>query len=458
MSTVDHVSSDQATRYGEKVFVVEPYSTERVPPSERHGRPFHLFTLWLGANLTIADFALGFLPIALGLPWTWTIAAIVLGNVAGGALLAWAAAMGPGAGYPQLIIGRRAFGRLGGYLPAALNWVSTVGWFTVNNILGAFGLRILVPGLSFAAAAGILVVVQVLLAVYGHNLIHAYERVISVVLGVLFLIASWIAVQHSDVLAGYHPQTHALLPLFAIVLAAAFSYIASWSGYGSDYSRYLPEDTPVRSAFGWTWLGSALASAWLEVLGAAVAVLALAQGVPSDNPISALNAVMGGFGPAAVVAVILGGTAADALNLYSNSLSARALDIGWSRWLLTLVAGAVGLAGSLLGGGNFGHFYENFLLLLGYWVTPWLGVIIVDYYVTGPRSDDMNRPRGSVRGGGLLAWLLGVAVSVPFMSSALYTGPVAARWGGADFSFYVGFAVAAAAYWLADRRAGATLN
>ncbi|HUI72898.1 MAG TPA: cytosine permease, partial [Spirochaetia bacterium] len=309
--------------YGEKVFSVEPFSTEHIPQAERHGRARQLFPLWLGANLTIADYALGFLPVALGLPWWLTILAIAIGNLAGGAVLGLAAAMGPGAGYPQLVLGRRSFGRVGGYLPAALNWISTVGWFTVNNILGAFGLQILFPGLPFAAAALILVVVQVLLAVYGHNLIHTYERIMSVILGVLFLVATVIALAHGQQLVAYSPHGTSMLPLFAVVLAAAFSYIASWAPYASDYSRYMPPSTSVGASLGWTWLGSGLASAWLELLGVAVAVLA---GAHAKDPISALRLVMGGFGLPAVVAVILGGTAADALNLYSNSLSARALD------------------------------------------------------------------------------------------------------------------------------------
>jgi NCS1 family nucleobase:cation symporter-1 len=442
--------SNQAgsTSYGEKVFRVEPFSTEHIPLAERHGRARQLFPLWLGANLTIADYALGFLPVALGLPWWLTILAILVGNLAGGALLGLAAAMGPGAGYPQLVLGRRAFGRLGGYLPAALNWISTVGWFTVNNILGAFGLQILFPGLSFATAALILVVVQVLLAVYGHNLIHYYERVMSVVLGVLFIVASIITLTQGQQLAAYTPHGAGLLPLFAVVLAAAFSYIASWAPYASDYSRYMPPSTPLWSSIGWTWLGSALASAWLELLGAAVAILG---GVQGKDPIAALRTVMGWFGLPAVVAVILGGTAADALNLYSNSLSARALDVKLPRWLLALVAGAVGLAGSLYGGGHFGHFYENFLLLLGYWVTPWLGVLCVDYYLTGKSGEDMNRPKGTVNGPGLAAYLAGILVSVPFMSGPLFTGPIAARMGGADFSFYIGFVAAGVLYLLLGR-------
>ncbi len=436
--------------YGKKVLALEPFSTERIPKLERHGRPFQLFTLWFGSNLTLADFALGFLPIHLGLPWPWTILAILLGNLLGGLLLGLAAAMGPAAGYPQLVLARRAFGRVGGYLPAALNWISTVGWLTVNTVLGAFGLVVLLPGLPFFVAVLILIAVQFVLAVFGHNLIHAFERWMAVVLGVVFVIASIVVLTGPVPPGSYQPLGAHGFSLFAIVLAASFSYIASWSPYASDYSRYLPEQSPKRTLVLWTWLGGGLASAWLELLGAAVAV---AAGSQSADPISAFHGVMGGLGMLAVIALVVGGVAANALNLYSNSLSARALDLAWPRWVLAALAAVVAIGASLYGGGRFENFYEEFLLLLGYWVTPWLAVIIVDFYF-GVKGGDMNRAPGTMGWWGLSSYLLGVLASVPFMSNSMFTGPLALRMGGADLSFYVGFVVAGGLYLLWRRAPG----
>src|SRR3984893_855232 len=165
-----------SARYGDRVTIPEPYSIEHIPFAERHGHSRQLLWLWLAANLTIADFALGFLPVKLGLSVAATLLALALGNVLGGFVLAWSAAMGPAAGYPQMFIGRRAFGRVGGYIPAALDWLSPAGWFTVNPILGAFAIQLLLPGLTFWVAAAILVVVQTLLVVYGHNVIQEFER------------------------------------------------------------------------------------------------------------------------------------------------------------------------------------------------------------------------------------------------------------------------------------------
>ncbi|MCL6453927.1 MAG: cytosine permease [Alicyclobacillus sp.] len=448
------VSSTSAS-YGDKVLQVEPYGVETVAAADRHGRAQSQFTLWLGCNLTIADFALGFLPITLGMSWAWSIASILVGNLIGAAVLAGCAAMGPTYGAPQLVIGRFTFGRVGGYLPAILNYVSTIGWFTVNNILGTFGLRVLFPALAFWQGAIILVVIQGLLAVYGHNLIHTYERVMSVVLGVLFAVVTVIALTHHAQLALYHPQTHSPWVLFFVMVAAAFSYIGSWGPYASDYSRYLAPDTSKGRVWWYAFLGSFIASAWLELVGLAVGVLAAGTSAASGNPIAQLHAVMGGFGGIAVVAIILGGTAADALNLYSNSLSAGALDIRLPRWALAVVASLIGLALSLLGQGGFEQNYENFLLLLGYWMMPWLGVLFTDFYLLKAHraAATDRRANESVQAAGLVSFLVGFAVSIPFMSTTLYTGPIAKALGGADLTFYVGFAVAAACY-LVSRRLG----
>jgi len=438
--------------YREQLMVVEPYGVEPVQLGDRHGTPRSQFTLWLGSNLTIGSFALGFLPIALGLPWGWSIASILLGNVLGALALAACAAMGPTYGKPQLMIGRLSFGRVGGYVPALLNYLSTIGWFTVNNILGTFGLQILWPHLHFWQGAMLLVIIQGLLAIYGHNLIHMYERLMSIVLSVLFLIATVICLRHVSALGTYHPTHTALWPMFAIMVAAALSYVGSWAPYASDYSRYLPAATRRSKIIGNAFWGSFLASAWLELVGASVAVLAGSR--LSSNPIAAFHTVMGGFGVLAVIAIILGGTAADALNLYSNALSAGALNIRLPRWTLAVAASILGLVLSLLGAGHFEQNYTDFLLLLGYWMTPWLGVLFTDFFILQAyrRANFDSRMNRKVVWPGIISFLIGIVCSIPFMSSSLYTGAVAKLLNGADLTFYVGFAVAAVVYGLWVKR------
>ena len=196
----------------------------------------------------------------------------------------------------------------------------------------------------------------------------------------------------------------------------------------------------------WSFLGAFIASAWLELVGAAVAVVA---GPEASNPIAALHSVTGALGGISVIAIILGGTAADALNLYSNALSAGALDLRLPRWSLAALASLIGLGLSLAGSGSFEQYYDNFLLLLGYWMTPWMGVMFADFYLRQVHFRTLEATPKAWRA--LVSFIVGFMVSIPFMSSTLFTGPIAHKLGGADLTFYVGFVVAMTLYLLWSR-------
>jgi nucleobase:cation symporter-1, NCS1 family len=444
----------ESARYGDRVAVPEPYSIEHIPFADRHGHSRQLLWLWLAANLTIADYAIGFVPVALGLSLVPAILALALGNILGGLVLAWSAAMGPAAGYPQMFIGRRAFGRVGGYIPAALNWLSTAGWFTVNTILGSFAIQLLISGIPFVVAAAILVVVQTLLVIYGHNLIQAFERYMALILGVLFAIATVIALTHGSAIAAWHPKpVGGTLALFAIVLAISFSYIMSWSPYASDYSRYLPEITSRSYVAIYVFIGAAVASFLTEVVGVLVAILAPG----ASTPVAALRTAMGGFGAFAVVAVILGATTANVLNLYSNTMSAKVLDIRLPRWQLAVVGGVLAFIVALIGYQNFTQNYQNFLIVLDYWIMPWLAVVLLDFYVFKNRepmgfssAPDWNRA-------GPIAFVIGLLVSLLFISEQFQVfglkphGPFASWFGDADFGYFIGFIVAGVVYAVLNR-------
>ena len=445
----------ETARYGDRVTVPEPYSIEHIPFAERHGHSRQLLWLWLAANLTIADYAIGFVPVALGLAIGPAILALAIGNILGGLVLAWSAAMGPAAGFPQMYIGRRAFGHVGGYIPAALNWLSTAGWFTVNTILGSFAIELLIPGIPFWVAAVILVVAQTLLVIYGHNLIQAFERYMAAILGILFAIATVIALTHGSTISAWHPKPVAgNLALFAIVLAISFSYIMSWSPYASDYSRYLPEITSRSYIAIYVFLGSVVASFLTEVVGMLVAVVAPG----AATPIAALKTAMGGFGVLAVIAVILGATTANVLNLYSNTMSAKVLDIRLQRWQLAVIGGALGFILALIGYQNFTQNYQNFLIVLDYWIMPWLAVVLLDFYVFGHREPLGFSQAPPANWNGLIAWIVGLLVSLLFISEQFQVfgikahGPLASWFGDADFGYFIGFLVAGVVYVVLNQR------
>lgn len=434
---------------------VERFGIEHIPDNERHGSSGRVFTLWFAANLTIADYVIGVLCVlAFRLTVLQSIPVLILGNLLGGTVLGLSAAMGPKLGFPQMFSSRSSFGRRGNYLPGGLNWISTVGWFTVNTILGAEAVQAIAPSFNFYGALVILVAVQVLIAIYGHDFIHLFEKIMSIVLGLLFLAIFVLAIPQLGKALAFVPaggSAGALsLSSAGVALAVSFSYIMSWSPYASDYSRYLPTSTSTKRVVLLALAGGAFASFALEMIGALVGSV-----TQSFDYFVSLNKFAGAFGPVAVVAIILGAMSANALNIYTNSLSALVLDVRARRWVLVVVGGIVGLGLSIVGGTNFESFYENFLLVLAYWITPWLAIVLIDFFVTKKTTVESASSPKPVNLPALGVYTFSILASVPFMSPPTPVPPpvgaLAGWFGGADFSYFISFLIAGIAYYLYRR-------
>ncbi|MDG6900949.1 MAG: cytosine permease [Nitrososphaerota archaeon] len=431
---------------------VEAYGVEHIPDGARHGAANRTFTLWFAANLTIADYAIGVLTTTVfGLSALQAIPVLALGNMLGGLFLGLSAAMGPKLGFPQMFSSRASFGARGNYAPGAFNWVSTVGWFTVNTILGTEAVLAVVPSANFSAVAAAMVVAQVVIAVYGHDFIQLFERIMSAVLGLLFLFIFLLTVPHLGQVLGPGTVAAPSLGTLATVFAISFSYIMSWSPYASDYSRYMPSSTSGRRVAVYALAGGGLASLAVEVIGALVGAT---NGIPT---VVGLNAFAGQFGWVAMLAIVLGGVAANALNIYTNALSALVLDIKARRSTMVVVGGIAGLLLALLGGAAFESFFENFLLVLDYWITPWLAIVLVDFYLARRTSVSSVEGAPSYDFGSLGVYVLSVLVSVPFMvppsSPGFPVGSLSGWFGGADFSYFISFAIAAVLTFLLRGRA-----
>jgi NCS1 family nucleobase:cation symporter-1 len=449
--------------YGNSILRVEPFGIEHIPGSERHGNPRRLFTLWFASNVTIGSYAVGYLAVSLfSLPILPSLIALLVGNLIGGILLGLTSSTGPSYGYPQMIITRRSFGRKGAYLPALLQWASTVGWFTVNAVLGSFAMNDLLH-IGYVPSALILLAAMIIIGIYGHNFIHQFEKIMAVVLGLFFAVATAIVMMHSGKFALYHPSVVAGVPSFAVnivlLAGASLSYLMSWGPYASDYSRYLREDTDVTKSFLNTFLGGFIASFWFEALGALIA--AFVYGNIADPSaigiIGSFSYILGSLGTAALVAVVLGTLSANALNIYTSALSSLVLDIRIRRWKAVLVSGIIGSVLTISLSGSFTSFYEGFLLLLDYWITPWLAIVLIDFFILGHRDYREVVEAPAVRGSGLLSYLFGLLCSVPFISwgysNLSYTGYISANYlGGADISYYIALIVTGLTYYTVEGR------
>jgi nucleobase:cation symporter-1, NCS1 family len=448
----------------EKVSRVELATIQPIALDQRHGTYGDLFTVWFGSNLQLLTIVTGGLAVTVfGLSFFWAVVGLAVGNLVGAIFMALHAAQGPTLGVPQMVQTRGQFGSFGSLLVVGIVIVMYVGFLSSNLVLGGQALATLVPGMSDAPGITLVGVLSVIATIYGYNLIHAYARVMSYVSGaVLLLTVVWIIFVHGLPADFFTRNAFNLHGLLGIISAAALWQIA-YAPYVSDYSRYLPPDTGVRSAFWASYWGCTLGSFLPMVLGAMVGLAA-----PTINLMAGLAMLTGSIAPLVLIVFSVGVAAANAMNLYCGALStltfSQTLIPNFSpgpraRTLIALILFALALIGALASKESFLVNYEAFILLLLYVLVPWTAINLVDYYLV--RHGDYDIASFFRRDGGIYGRIntpavtcygLGILVQLPFIDSPLYVGPVARAMGGIDLSWVVGLIVTSPAYyWLAKR-------
>ncbi|SEL19550.1 purine-cytosine permease family protein [Streptacidiphilus jiangxiensis] len=437
---------------------MEQRALEFVPETERYGSPRSLFTVWFAANMQITTIVTGALGVVLGLPLPWAVLALVVGNLFGGVFMALHSAQGPKLGIPQMIQSRAQFGVLGAVLPLLLVILMYIGFFASSSVLGGAALAAW-TGLPHSACVVAVAAVCVVLALYGYRLIHQVERWISLFsgLGFVYLTYRLLSAPHP---AGLWHAGSLDLGTFLLVVSIAATWQITYAPYVADYSRYLPTSTRSSAAFWWTYAGSVGASVWMMAFGCVAASLA-PKAFGGDPVAYVVGLAPGSVSDVFFLMVVLGVLAVNVLNLYGTFMSTTTtlgavlrLRVGQGlRAAFILGAAAVGAGIALLAQADFLATFENFILLLTYFLVPWTAVNLVDFYLIRrerydiPALFDPNGRYGRVNWRTMTAYLVGVAVEVPFVSTSYYTGPMVAHLGGADISWILGLIVSAALYY-----------
>jgi nucleobase:cation symporter-1, NCS1 family len=436
--------------YGAKVATIEPGGAEYIPLSERHGKPLQQFWTWVSPNMEFATIFVGVIGVWFFGQSFWMAAlAIVAGTALGSLTMGALAARGPLFGVPQMVLSRIGFGRIGNILPAGINaLVAGVGWFAVNSVSGAFALNALL-GWNTKICLLVIVVIQLAVAFFGHNLVHAFERWAFPFLVVVFLIAAFVIVGKS------HPGAH-IAPLhggWLITFGAAFGYAAGWNPYASDYTRYLPKNTNAAATGLWAGLGVFISCVVLEIVGAAAATITSSTkygGNPTAGFVSHLPAWASDV---TLLAIALGAVCANALNVYSGSMSFLALGVKLPltlrRAIVAIVFGIAGFFLALSGLSDAGTKYDNFLLVIAYWVGPWLGVFFADQFLRrGKRVDGFLFDRKHNPWAGFAAMAISIGLSIwLFANQTDYVGVIPKHYPAVgDLTFEVGFVLAALLY------------
>ncbi|MGA2391965.1 MAG: cytosine permease [Candidatus Lustribacter sp.] len=432
--------------YGANVAVVEPHGLDAIDAAERHGSPRDLFGLWFGANAETANFAVGIIAVSLyGTSLFGAIAGLALGSLLGYAAVSLVSLAGPRFGLPQMMISRKVFGRDGNVLFAILAFLAGVGWYSIDCIFGAQAVAALLH-VVYPLALALTLAGTIVIAVYGYNAIHVFERFGAVTMLIGFAIIAGVVLGRAHLNAPFDP--HAPFAAggeiggIAFSAALAFAYAIGWAPCASDYARYLPAASSPRAIGLWAFAGGFLASLSLEILGAAAATTVRGPGIAGATPAETVGLLAGTNGALAVIGlltVLVGTLNGNVMNLYSGALSAlvAAAAAGWRliRWQAALAVGLVGGALAIVGSDPVAtaHVYGNFLGLLSTWAAPWAAIMIATRGIT--------RERYGRRA--LIAWAVGIAAGLPFWQQSWFVGPVAAAHPElGDVSYFVSFAVA----------------
>ena len=456
----DEIVDDPTRDYGSKITAVEPGGVEFIPLDERHGSPSQMFWTWTSPNMEFATIGVGILGVLYwGLTFWQTVAAIVIGTALGsithGILSSW----GPKSGLCQMVLSRTGFGFLGNILPAGLNAIiAGVGWFAVNSISGALALHVLLTGIPSQLCLLVVVVVQLAIAFFGHNLVHVVERYAFPVLTVIFVVACvW-------VLSKSHPGATPLtanfpppkLGGFLLMIGASFGYACGWNPYASDYTRYLPRESNAKMVGLYAGLGVFLSCVLLEVAGAAaITTISNKQaGVTEIGPAIMTDLLPTWLGKLTLLAIFIGAICANALNIYSGSMSFMALGIKLpTQAARAVVAVVLGLCGYAVAAHYLSNpaTYENFLLIIAYWIGPWLAVVLLDRMLRrgSPSIGALAQGTGYQNWAGPISMLIGTAVSIWLFANQFpkYIGAVPAHHPAfGDLTFEVGFVLTGVLY------------
>jgi NCS1 nucleoside transporter family len=446
--------------------LIDVHSVEPIPDADRNSTGLQQMWIWAGANIAPINWALGALGIVLKLALWEAITVIVVGNVIGCAIFAAFTVIGHKTGVNQMVLSRSAFGRRGAYLPSALMFLTALGWIGVSTyfpvkiavaILGRFG----IPDtwLTNLNVITIVVVLQVFIGVYGFYAISIFEKYTAPVTGAIMVLMSILAWTRPGIvnwgLTSPLPPTAHVATLTLLMTAVGVGWGISWVTWASDYSRFVPRSVSSSAVFWYSYLGMFVPTVWLAILGASVASVTL-----NTDPAKMVSAVFGGVVSVLVLLMVLHGPiATNILNVYSAALAALSMDIRLSRTAIALIVGVAGYLVTIyfVFVPSFAKAFDNWMISLLLWTSPWAGVIMADFFIKRRGRIDVaelyRAPEASAFGDinwvAIAAFLTGLigGWSVEDGLVPVLQGPISTRLlGGADLSWLVGILVAGAVY------------
>ncbi len=464
----------QANPVSDRAWSIETNGTNVIPDSERHGNPKELFWIWAGANIGILGVTYGaFLVAFYGLNLVQGIIAAVLGAVIGFVLVGVVGLAGKRAGAPTLVISRAAFGVDGNYVPAAISYLSFIGWEIVVTTLAVLATETVLRRLEFnggnvtvAVSFVVIAAVGVIISLLGHATILKMQKLFTYVFGaltVVFVALEWGQVDWHKVATLPSGTFSGLVGGISIIMAGlGIGYVNG----GADYTRYLPKTSSSRAIVWWTTFGASLPQVILMIFGILLTASNRSLATTSD-PIGALAKPLPTWFLVPYMIAAAGGLiAATLVNMYSSGLSLMALGVRLPRYKTVLVDAVLMIAGCtymLFFASNFFGPLEGFLVTLGVPLACWAAIFITDLFLFrrgGYVQSDFYRRNGvygAWSASALIALVTGTVVGLGLVTSTTsvfrwlgyFLGPFGGKTGaigGSSIGILIAFAIGCIVY------------
>jgi NCS1 nucleoside transporter family len=372
------------------------YGTHRIPKDERSYGFWDLTVTWFGSGVNTGSWFFGGMAAALGMSFVLSYSFIYLPLM----MIPWAMvgwiAWKHGASTVTTTI--PSLGVKGARLAGIGEFFGMIGWPSVNTFIAAISLTHVFsamwgtpaygsPGDTWPMVAGILVtaVVQGVIVVSGHEAIKYLEWVAVILLVVLGIWETIVVLQHwnlQEILLVTMPEG---AQSKAFYFDLAFGFCWGWAMIG-DFGRFAKTS---RGATLGSWLGVNLGQGWFMLIGAiGVIGVVLETGVYDPNnsdPSSTIAAL--GLGIVAFLVVFFATVSTNVTVLYGAGMGLIGATRSESpkRYLLFIALLQLGMCFVPLTFGEFIHFFEFFLGMVGGIFIPLWTLVVLDYFVVRRR-------------------------------------------------------------------------
>lgn len=431
-----------------------PKESDADAPAEKTMTLGRTAMLWLAANMVVTTLLTGTLFVP-GVKYSTALLMILLGTLVGGTVLILVGRIGTRTGLPTMVLTRGAFGRRGGYLPAAFNLVVLMGWAWVQALLAGITVNYVVEqATGFSNVVLFAVIAQtivVLLALFGHFGIQRVEPWLAVV---MVLVAAYIFYtafstfgvgEFLDIPA--QPELMTTIVAFDIVVATAIS----WTVLSADFNRHAMSD---RAGVIGTGLGYTASTFTAMALGATALGYVYLDGgeATSFDP----TVIVERFGVPLAIIIFISVMATNTMVVYGMVMSYLNVRPKDNFIVAALVIGLVSIIGATWQG-LLDRFIDFLFLISGLFV-PVFAIMLVDYYLLRRQRydfDDLVRERGGAywyTGGvnfvAVFSWAVGAFLAY------YWTQVAPLSFGATAPVFVVTFAVYLVASMVAGRRPG----